>query len=133
MSGCQSQVQIKSSKVEKQITVAKQFIEALYKDDNNAVKYLFDSLVIKAAKTEDEILQAILETKNQIKKEYGENLPVIEYITSEQTTIESKASIYLILKLETPKLFGYYNFFISNESNKVLLVQEYSNVLDKTN
>ena len=83
-----------------------------------------DSYFIERA-DKKKLSTSIQELSGKIISDYGKT-PKVSFSSSEKTLHEGFAANFLICKIESKHRFGYYFFYLNDQSNKILLVSEFA-------
>ncbi len=67
---------------------------------------------------------------DKLRKDYGGEI-TSTLVSYEKTFHENIPSTFLIFKVESFNKFGYYNFYINDSTNKILLVSEFAKIKQK--
>ena len=109
--------------------IGKMFIHNLYDLNTDSLRIIFDPKVISII-GEEKLVNNFKILSKKLRSEYKG--PVTATLISKEKTIyENLPSIFLIFKIESEKLFGYYFFYVNEATEKILLVSEFSNIKEK--
>jgi hypothetical protein len=126
---CNSQPHQTETKENQSILVCKEFIRDISKEDVVKMKTYFDDIVLKA--TTDSTLDTALDLVIVYFKNSFPDEVTATFVTQEKTTKENIPSDFILLKLETAKVFGYYSFYLNSSTHKIILVQNSVQALPK--
>lgn len=108
---------------------AKGFLSHLSRVKLDSALAGMDSYLIERADM-GKLSESIQELSNKIVSDYAEG-PEISFVSSEKTFHDEFPTIFLICKIESMQRFGYYFFYINEQTNKILLVSEFARTKDK--
>jgi nitrogenase subunit NifH len=109
--------------------IGSQFLDNLYNRRYQMCIASMDDTVIAVAK-DINLDSAFVGLSNKIRNEYGGQI-TSTLVSSEKTFHENLPATFLIFKVETSTKFGYYFFYISDKSNRIFLVSEFSRIKPK--
>lgn len=105
------------------------FLDDLYNKRSEKCFSKMDVIVLTAFK--DVKLDSVFNIlSDKLRKDYGGEI-TSTLVSYEKTFHENIPSTFLIFKVESFNKFGYYNFYINDSTNKILLVSEFAKIKQK--
>lgn len=123
---CSVQIKTENTTLEK---LGSTFLDDLYNRRYQKCIASMDDTVIVIAKSVN-LDSAFIGLSDKIRNDYGGQI-TSTLISNEKTFHENLPATFLIFKVESSTRFGYYFFYISDRSNKIFLVSEFSRVKQK--
>jgi len=109
--------------------IAKDFLINLSQSEfDSALVQMDPYLIERADKSKLDI--SIQKLSEKIISDFG-NSPKISFISSEKTIHEGFEASFLIYKIESKQRFGYYFFYLNDQTTKILLVSEFAMAKEK--
>lgn len=105
------------------------FLQNLYQKNYNSVIDCMDKSFVDAV-DKTKLTEGLEKLSESIREEFQESIQ-LSVITSEKTIHEKIPAIFLIAKLQTSQKFGYYFFYVNEQTNKILLVSEFSRIKER--
>lgn len=102
------------------------FLFNLYYGNDKKVLSYFDTIVSNRLNS-NELEVVFKEISTKIRKEY-ESPVYFTFITSEKTFHENVPATFIVVKAESVRKFGYYFFYISDLTGKVILFSEFAKI-----
>ena len=106
-----------------------QFLLNIYDGNYRDVISNFDSIV-KEKLTDGQLRKVFTTLSAEIRNQYKSSINTT-LISSEKTIHENLPSTFLIFKIESKEMFGYYFFYMNDLTRKVILFSEFSKVKEK--
>lgn len=79
----------------------------------------------------DTVKKAMAILASTLKEEFKGKINKVTFVSSDKTILNDLPAIFMIYKLESETKFGYYYFYLNENSNKVMLISRFTKVEPK--
>lgn len=121
---------INRSKSNEQDKVCRELISSLTSDNYEMAVNAMDDIVLNKV-SKDTLKIAMAGLASTLKDEFEGNITDVSFVTSEKTVLNNLPALFMIYKLEGKTKFGFYYFYLNENSNKVMLISRFTKVEPK--